>query len=585
MAPGADECPICGAQRLQAGPRETLAYWARPAGAVAIVAFALAVLLIRPWEKLTPQDLPSPNIALLPTATATPTRRPTLDRPATAATWVTPTEAVAMALTIPPTRTPAPTPVTPTPTRPPTYTVVAGDTASEIAARFGVTTADLMAANGLSLQALLRVGQELIIPTPQVEEGEEAEPATPTAEATPAPTEPPGPTDTPVPTEAPTATPPPTDTPAPTPTRRTEASTYVVEAGDTLSGIAYANGLTTAELVAANGLSANAVLSIGQELIIPVPQDEDEPEATATVAATSTPSGAPLVHVVASGETLGAIAVEYDVSTQEIAAANGISVNSLLSVGQELVIPGRYVGAPEATATPPPTETPAPTATSAPAPPEEAPTEAPASEDPVPEATETPAPAQIIHVVAQGDTLGSIAVKYDVAAERIAAANGISVNSLLRIGQELIIPDTSVTATPAATATATLSPTPSATLSPTATATRIPGFVYSRPRLLAPVGGATFDGRGVNVLMNWTSVGILAEDEWYVVRLWRSEGDAEPVIAWTKATSWRLPGDLHPAEGTSHAYRWQVNVMRRPLGAQTGVAISPSSEIYHFAWQ
>ena len=40
-----------------------------------------------------------------------------------------------------------------------------------------------------------------------------------------------------------------------------------------------------------------------------MPQDEDEPEATATVAATSTPSGAPLVHVVASGETLGAIAV------------------------------------------------------------------------------------------------------------------------------------------------------------------------------------------------------------------------------------------------------------------------------------
>ena len=160
MAPGAEECPICGARRPQVGSGQALGRWARPAGAVALIAFALAVLLIRPWERLTPKDLPGPNIALLPTATFTPTRRPTVERPPTVATRATSTEVAVVAITIPPTRTPTPTPITPTPTRPPTYTVVAGDTPSEIAARFGVTTADLMAANGLSLRALLSIGQE-----------------------------------------------------------------------------------------------------------------------------------------------------------------------------------------------------------------------------------------------------------------------------------------------------------------------------------------------------------------------------------------------------------------------------------------
>jgi len=296
------------------------------------------------------------------------------------------------------------------------------------------------------------------------------------------------------------------------------------------------------------------------------------------------------MHVVQSGEHLGLIAVKYDVSMQEIATANGISVNSVLSIGQELIIPGHSAEGPAATATPtattPPTDTPEPT--SAPGATAVAPTSTPPTPGASPTAAETagtPAPAQVIHTVARGDTLSSIAVKYDVASERIAAANGIGVNSLLRIGQELIIPDTSLTPTPAPTATPTLSPTPSPTVSPTATATRVPGFVYAGPRLLAPVVGASFRGREANILANWTSVGILAEDEWYVVRLWRSEGDTQPVLTWTKATSWRMPQNLHPGDGASSYFLWQVNVMRRPLGAQTGVAISPSSAVYQFAWQ
>ena len=62
------------------------------------------------------------------------------------------------------------TPAPPTPTPAPTtveYTVVAGDTLSEIAESFGVSVAEIVAANGdLDDPDLLVVGQVLLIPQP-----------------------------------------------------------------------------------------------------------------------------------------------------------------------------------------------------------------------------------------------------------------------------------------------------------------------------------------------------------------------------------------------------------------------------------
>jgi len=125
---------------------------------------------------------------------------------------------------------------------------------------------------------------------------EPAPPVAQLADVTPRPTRTQEPTATPMPptataTARPTATPlPPTDTPAPSPTPRVETRTHVVVSGDTLSGIANANGITTAELAEANGLSTSAMLSIGQELVIPVPPEEgDEPDAAE---ATATPGSA-----------------------------------------------------------------------------------------------------------------------------------------------------------------------------------------------------------------------------------------------------------------------------------------------------
>jgi LysM repeat protein len=49
-------------------------------------------------------------------------------------------------------------------------------------------------------------------------------------------------------------------------------------------------------------------------------------------------------------------------------------------------------------------------------------------------------PAPLVYVIEEGDTLGALAIKYDVSVEAIQAANGIDDPALLRVGQEVIIP-------------------------------------------------------------------------------------------------------------------------------------------------
>ncbi|MBK8989348.1 MAG: LysM peptidoglycan-binding domain-containing protein [Chloroflexi bacterium] len=64
----------------------------------------------------------------------------------------------------------------------------------------------------------------------------------------------------------------------------------------------------------------------------------------------------PTTHTVQAGETLGSISARYEVSLEDIMAANDIANPNILSIGQQLLIPiGGF-----ATATPPPTDTPPP---------------------------------------------------------------------------------------------------------------------------------------------------------------------------------------------------------------------------------
>jgi LysM repeat protein len=74
---------------------------------------------------------------------------------------------------------------------------------------------------------------------------------------------------TPYATVTPTPTPTPLQSPTPTTTPTPETDTYVVKAGDTLSGIAARYGISTRDLMRLNGLSDGDLLTVGQKLKVP----------------------------------------------------------------------------------------------------------------------------------------------------------------------------------------------------------------------------------------------------------------------------------------------------------------------------
>ena len=93
--------------------------------------------------------------------------------------------------------------------------------------------------------------------------------------------------------------------------------------------------------------------------------------AMATALAPPPPTAAPeqVVHVVQSGDTLGAIAQKYGVPWEDIATYNSLVNPNRLDVGDELVIPigGIPTETPEPSPTPTPAEPPTPIATEPPA--------------------------------------------------------------------------------------------------------------------------------------------------------------------------------------------------------------------------
>jgi len=131
-----------------------------------------------------------------------------------------------------------------------TYQVVAGDTLTAIAYRFGTTVNAIVEANNITNPNLIYIGQLLDIPDGQ-----------PT---------PPPPTVTPPPPTAPPPNPTPNPTPLPpTPTPPPNGTIYTVQAGDTLSSIAARFGVTVNAIVQANGITNPNLIYVGQQLIIP----------------------------------------------------------------------------------------------------------------------------------------------------------------------------------------------------------------------------------------------------------------------------------------------------------------------------
>lgn len=106
------------------------------------------------------------------------------------------------------------------------HTVQPGETLSAIAAANGYTTDSVAAFNGLSSDALVYTGQTVQIPSAGA--GGTAESATPST-----------------------------------------TGSHTVVAGETLTGIAAANGVSADALAAANGISPTSWVIVGQELSVP----------------------------------------------------------------------------------------------------------------------------------------------------------------------------------------------------------------------------------------------------------------------------------------------------------------------------
>ncbi|MDE6284236.1 MAG: LysM peptidoglycan-binding domain-containing protein [Bacilli bacterium] len=156
---------------------------------------------------------------------------------------------------------------------------------------------------------------------------------------------------------------------------------YTVKSGDTLWSIARKYNVSVDELKQANNLSGN-LLNVGQNLIIPSLQDEK----------TDT-------YVVQKGDNLYAIARKLGTTVDNLKSINNLTTDAL-SIGQILKVP---------------------TATS----------------------TEKPNQSQEgTYTVQKGDSLYSIAQKYNTTVNEIKALNKLSSN-LLNIGQILKIPSNS----------------------------------------------------------------------------------------------------------------------------------------------
>lgn len=97
---------------------------------------------------------------------------------------------------------------------------------------------------------------------------------------------------------------------------------YTVQRGDSLWSIAKKFGVTVNELKDANNLSSNT-LSIGQ--LLKIPTQEQEPTTSDT-------------YIVKSGDSLYSIAQKYNTTVDELKKLNNLTSN-LLSIGQSLKIP------------------------------------------------------------------------------------------------------------------------------------------------------------------------------------------------------------------------------------------------------
>lgn len=185
--------------------------------------------------------------------------------------------------------------------------------------------------------------------------------------------------------------------------------TYTVESGDSLWAISKRYSVSLNDLYEANALNENSVLSIGQQIQIPV---EGSRAAVTTVTPDSyqptTFNQGSTDYTVERGDTLSRIASRFDTTVGAIKATNGKS-SDMIRVGEKLVIPvGNNASVPSS-------------ATSSSA----VPTSSPLGSE------------SGTHVVRAGEYPATIARQYGMTTSELLAVNGIADPRKLQVGQRL----------------------------------------------------------------------------------------------------------------------------------------------------
>ncbi len=185
-----------------------------------------------------------------------------------------------------------------------------------------------------------------------------------------------------------------------------EEVSYIVKSGDSLWTIAKRYNIGVIELANANGIGRDAVLKVGQKLIVPVKAQTAMPTLPAMPSAVE---GA--TYTIARGDTLSEIALRFKVSADAIKKANNMQ-NSTIIAGKKIIIPGMtsaQIGAA------------APMAKSA--------------------STQSTAPKGGSYTVQSGDSLSVIANRFGVTVANLMTWNNMSDAKKLRAGQSLIVKD------------------------------------------------------------------------------------------------------------------------------------------------
>ena len=195
--------------------------------------------------------------------------------------------------------------------------------------------------------------------------------------------------------------------------RAVAAVPHTVQPGETLSGIAAYNGLSTESLAAYNGISSDTLVIAGETINVPAIGEVS----TSPTPTTSSTTGS---HTVVAGETLSSIAAANGTSADALASANGISLTTPIIEGQTLSIPAASSTGTSSSST----------------------------------------SSAGSHTVVAGETLSSIGSANGVTAEAIAEANGISVYDPILVGQSLTIPAVSSTTTASTTSSSGISLSP-----------------------------------------------------------------------------------------------------------------------------